>query len=386
MTIRLSLDYYDNDHKKKLTFDQPYASARTASKVSAFQANSAISKADFYSYLLIHRQALVGYRSYAELLGKMSVAVNWIQDVVTTAAETLHLTRPGYRDKDLAEKVGESVGLCVISRLHRMTDADWTRLDTLPGVNGVKTFDFEIGSDGIRIIQVETKGSFLNDCRKKPTVVSNHANSIAGKKAAWETHPNFPQPSSIRYGTIAGIDAEHDARCWLLDPPAEDVSTDPFDLRVAKRLGFVANSIATIAPTASLPRIIGERINQILSFGARSFDGVALRTRGGRQFSPDSYVENFLARDKIFIEDLDIVGKLVQGGSEAPIFVGMKGDLARNAVRQNVNEIAATIFEQAELGVREIDSEHQQIGSVRRKIPINFQVSSGGFILGFPVE
>ncbi|GAB1843872.1 hypothetical protein MyNCGM152_46410 [Achromobacter xylosoxidans] len=381
MTLRVNLSYYNREHKRLLTSTQPYASIGTAAKVSFFNAHSTISKADFYSYLLIHRQALSGYKSYDERRTKIDKAEGWISDIVTSNASTLQLAQAGYRDAAAAERIGESVGLSVISRLHGMTNADWTRLDTLPGVNGFKTFDFQIGSDGIRIIQVETKGSFVDDCTTKPSTVSQHAGNIDQKKKELAGHLNHPQPSSVRYGTITAIDSQNDTKCWLLDPPAEDLQINPFDLRIAKRLGFTAKAIAAIAPQATLPDIIAKRINQMLRRGTKSFDGDTLETDAGTPFSSKSYVERFLSKDKIFFEELDIVGKIVQISPEIPLFIGIKGDLARSAINQDLQEISRLSFNQSDLGIREISTNNAS----PERIPMKFQTSSGGFIVGSPV-
>ncbi|MEK6354725.1 hypothetical protein [Burkholderia cenocepacia] len=385
MTIRVNLDYYNNHHRTLLTAHQPYAAARTGARVTTYQRNPVIRRADFLSYFLIHRQVLSGYQTYHDLLAKAHVASAWIEDVIVPASATIQLVQHGYSDNGISERIGESVGLSVISRLHGMTDADWTKLDTISGVNGQPTFDFQIGSDGIRIIQVETKGSMVNDCTKKPSTVSNHASNIAGKKSDIDQVTIYRYPSSIRYGTITAIDATHDAQCWLLDPPAQDVSIAPQDLRVIKRLAFAAKSIALVAPNATLPAAIAKRINEIWKGGTKAFDGEVLRTTAGTPFSHHNYVEQYLSSRKTYLREIDVVGRLLSGNRDFPMFIGMMGGIARSAIQQRYSDLINIEYDNMDLGVHEFTADDRsRDGQTGRPEPIQMRltVSSGGFVFG----
>ncbi|WP_321818526.1 MULTISPECIES: hypothetical protein [unclassified Paraburkholderia] len=385
MTIRVNLNYYNNDHRILLTTHQPYAAAGTAARVAFYRRNPVIRRADFLSYFLIHRQALSGYRTYQDLLTKAHAASTWIEDVIVPTSPTIQLAQQGYSDNGLSERIGESIGLSVISRLHGMTDADWTKLDTISGVNGQPTFDFQIGSDGARIIQVEAKGSMVDDCTKKPSKVSNHASNIAHKKSGIAQLATYRYPSSIRYGTIAAIDATHDAQCWLLDPPAQDFSIAPQELRIIKRLAFAAKSIALVAPTATLPAAIAKRINEIWKGSANAFEGKVLQTGTGTLFSHQTYVEQYLSSRKTYLRDIDVVGRLLPSDHDSPMFIGMMGNLARLAIQQSFSEIVNIEYSQTDLGVHQITAGDptQEVGRGRSKrIPMRLAVSSGGLVFG----
>lgn len=385
MTIRVNLNYYNSEHRTLLTTHQPYAAARTGARVAHYRRNPVIRRADFLSYFLIHRQSLSGYQTYQDLLANAEVASAWMKDVIVSTSPTIQLTQHGYSDNGISERIGESVGLSVISQLHGMTDADWTKIDTISGVNGQPTFDFQIGSDGVRIIQVETKGSMVDDCTKKPSKVSNHAGNIARKKSDIDQLATYRYPSSIRYGTITAIDAAHDAQCWLLDPPAQDVSTAPQDLRIIKRLGFAAKSVSLIAPTATLPAVIAKRINEIWEGGASAFDGKVLLTRGGTPFSHQNYVEQYLSSRKTYLRDIDVVGRLLPSGRDLPVFVGMMGGIARSAIEQRYSDIANMKYDDDDLGLHKIavdDLSQDGRTGKSKDIPMRLTVSSGGFVFG----
>ena len=107
-------------------------------------------------------------------------------------------------------KIGPSVGLSVINRVHGLSDADWDKLKELPGRNGKPTFDYKVASDGSNIIQVENKGSYVDDNRKKSSAISNHKKNIKDKKrkiASLEAQNNYPYPAALRYGTITAVDS-----------------------------------------------------------------------------------------------------------------------------------------------------------------------------------
>lgn len=156
MTIKVNLSYYDKQHERLLTTTQPYASAGTGARVAAYKKVPLIRKVDFLSYLFIHRQHLPGFQTFQELQAKISRSAAWVEDVLKTPGPALQLTQQGV-ERSLAEHVGESVGLSVVSKMHGLTDADWTKLPELSGANPLPSFDFSIASDGIRAIQVETK-------------------------------------------------------------------------------------------------------------------------------------------------------------------------------------------------------------------------------------
>lgn len=68
----------------------------------------------------------------------------------------------------MSEKVGESIGLSVINRIHDLHEADWDRIPIHSGIRGFQTFDFKStlpmsASDGKTLVQTETKGTLIDD-------------------------------------------------------------------------------------------------------------------------------------------------------------------------------------------------------------------------------
>jgi hypothetical protein len=385
MTIKVNLGYYNKKHEDLITNTQPYVGLGTAGLVTSYLTNPEIRKVDFLSYYLLHRQPLAKFKTYQELKKKIHAVSVWIEDVLVITGNKLTLVQKGYRDNSMADNVGESIGLSVVSRLHGLTDADWTRLDTLPGVNGAPSFDFQIASNGTCIIQVETKGSFVDNCTKKPSAVSNHAKEVLIKKTGIAAAVGYPYPASVRYGTIAALDHANDTQCWLLDPEATQIDLGPTDMRIAKRLGYAAKLISLLAPTAKLPYIITERIDDILREGADRFDGKRLTTyRGGPGFSND-YVESYLAKNKVYLDDLDVVGRIFPGADQRPHFIGMRASLVRQALAQDFGAVAETHFSESDMVRREMNVSDASTGASAGK-PVmgimNLRTSSGGLVLG----
>ncbi|OEZ98412.1 hypothetical protein [Duganella phyllosphaerae] len=386
MTLIVKLDYYDNSQKKLLLNSQPYVDAGTSSKVAAYQAVQRIRMADFYSYFLIHRQDLPDFQTYSDRLQRKVAAIEWLRGAVSTTSGNVRLVKAGYSDRRLSETIGEAIGLSVVSRLHDLTDADWTKLDELSGEDKADSFDFEVASDGVRIIQVEAKGSFVVDSNKKPSKVSNLKKNIVDKKISISAIVNYPYPASVRYGTIAAVDAVNGAKCWILDPDAVNLDISPQTLRIAKRLGFIAKLISLIAPNATLPKVIYSRIGEILERGSSSFDGKILEQKNGYHFSTSNYVERYLSNKKIYLKDIDVIGKVYSSSEGIYSFIGMRGDLARRAISQNFDDILSMNFSNYENSMsHEFQFEEKISGSVAgatKKINLNFSVSSGGFAFG----
>lgn len=74
--------------------------------------------------------------------------------------------------------IGESIGLSIVSRFHDLIEADW-----IPIPEGkFRTFDYQITSTGDKIIQVEAKGTSVEDNRQKSKNVREQKNRMDAKK------------------------------------------------------------------------------------------------------------------------------------------------------------------------------------------------------------
>lgn len=219
----------------------------------------------------------------------------------------------------------------------------------------------------------------------KPSTVSKHAASIFKKKEKINATKNYKYPASVRYGTIAVLDDQRDAHCWILDPPAVDIDIPPKDLRLVKRLAYTAKLVSLIAPNATLPHAISGRIEQILARGTDGLDGEPLLRPNGRAYSAATYAKQYLARNKLYIDEFDIVSKVLVYGRKTPLLVGLRGDLVNLAIKQDFKSLLSLDFSPQELHTSKVDlTAYPAINGVDlpRFAEFNLGGSSGGLIIG----
>lgn len=381
--LKVDLAYYTQKEKKLLS-KGVYVSVDLVKKVKEFQRQGEIALADFLNYFLIHRAENPLYATYADREKLLSKAILILEDVVTT-----HNTvnwQPG--SGDLQKWVGESVSLSVVGSLFGLTAADW---NTIP-VMQISGFDFERVFTGITIgnevIQVEAKGSFVNDNTIKQSAIYTHAKKIRTKKknilAAGST---YSHPAAIRLGVIASIDQTGNARCFLLDPPGDELEGELHRHKIASRLEHLSFILWLLAPRAHLPRVLADRATKWRAINNQEPKG-SLTHRNGYAFTPANYVETYLARGKIWLKEQDVVGQLFQIDEKQKIFIGVQGDVVRAAIKQDIYAILQQSFEPSSMTL-EITSRAVKLGGNGRDVALEksslqltFHRASSGVVIG----
>ncbi len=160
------------------------------------------------------------------------------------------------------EHFGEATGLCLLSRLYQLHEADWVKIPEKPGKDGIKTLDYCFtfqSSNGNEYVELETKGNAKED-NSKPTYLSAHSTSIRAKKVAQQAEN--PNVAATRYGTIAVIDSRPQSilKCWLLDPPAISSDVNPRSFRLMTRMEFLSRWISFVAPQTQLAATLATRV------------------------------------------------------------------------------------------------------------------------------
>lgn len=334
-TIDIDLQYYPGH--EALLKKGDYQRVGTAARVTAFSGQ--IPLADFLNYALISRSDSVIFDSYAARNQKIKGIATWFKDILPTTPTVNWL--PGSNREQ--ERVGEALSLAVMGSLFGLTAADW---GVIP-IAHVKAFDFERTFIGIsaqdEVIQVEAKGSFVSS-NLSPTPadrqkIGRHARNIENKKLAIsKVGAKYPFPATVRYGFIASIDPSSTAKCYLLDPPADQQQGEPRRMRVANRLEHLAYFVSLLAPEAQLPKVLVKRAAEWREFGGSEPTGV-LHSDSGHAFTAGKYVEDFLSRGKIYLEREDIVGAAWAMQGIGPVFIGIRGEVIRTAIRGNAKEI-----------------------------------------------
>lgn len=328
MTVHLKVDPYDAHHKALL---EAYPNAAAISSVLSKGARPDI--ACFLTYLVFREKGPYdGFRNFAELSHKVRDRIPQLRDHLDYECGTVRSRR---RPKDflptLTEQVGEAGALCAVSAVHGLTEADWERIP----ISKTKTFDYKLASDGHRFIEVECKGSVVEDNSKKSSSVSNHNASIEAKKKALGK-----SPSAVRYGVITVIDdrKESTAQCWLLDPDAESVESDPAKFKLLCRMRFLARLMHIITPGSVIVTALQNRIAAIASMvDYGQLDGVRLVNGSGLPFrtSQMNFRRHSTAHGGL------VVGRATPLTSEEIFFLGIERRMYRLVVQQDFESIAS---------------------------------------------
>ncbi|OLU16976.1 hypothetical protein BVH01_10460 [Pseudomonas sp. PA1(2017)] len=381
-SLKINLDYYKGH--ESLLATGAYKTLDTAKRVEGFQKHGLIPLSDFLNYFLIRRQENPNYKTYLDRLNHIDKASMWLEDILDINT-TINWKSGSNREQ---EGVGEAVSLSVANSLFGLTAADWTTIPEQKGRKAHPTFDFEQTLVGITsqnsIVQIESKGSFVQDNTLNSSAVSSHARNIVKKKTSIASKGTaYKHPAMAMYGMIAAIDPMNEAKCWLLDPPADFLEGNPRDIKVATRLEYVASIVSMLAPTAKLPHALLERA-KLWREGAASKKVESLE---GHPFTGDNYVETYLAKSKILMKDQDIVGQVYVGESGKIFFLGLRGDLVRAAIKQEPDAIINARFlpseEKTDFIAEPLLIRHWKKGSPR-KVSITLYTASSGVVIGLP--
>jgi hypothetical protein len=381
-SLSVLLDYYSG--QKELLSEGAYQTLETTGRVAAYQKHSTISEPDFLNYLLIHRDNIGAFATYRDRLERVATARTWLDEVITLNG-TVNVV-PGF--DDLQERVGEAVSLSVASQLFGLTQADWMRIPEQKGAGARKTFDFEKALVGITesnaVIQIEAKGTFVNDNRIGQPNVYSHANNIREKKLNIKAAgDDYQHPATAFYGMIVSVDHVNPAKCWLLDPPPLPFEGNPRNVKIATRLEYIAALSEMLAPQAKLPIALRESANN-WRVGKGNKNVLA-----GFPYTTANYVEHFLAKNKLWLAEQDVVGEVFVGETGNAFFLGIDGELIREAIRQDGDRIVnlrysptveiVTVFEEP----RNIQSWTK---GERQQFRLQLFKSSSGVVIGLPQE
>ena len=347
-SIKIAVDYYSDDDANKL---HKYSSKDEIETVIS-RRNIEIPKEEFLTYFLLYLKGsgVPEYGNYKAVEEYISDAYSQMRHLIIFNGQSLSAA-PQLTDAhtSLPEHIGEAVGLSVISRIHSFNEADWCPIKKMKGADALKTFDFQIASTGSKIIQVENKGSIVDDNTKKSDPIYAHKASIKEKKDALEKlskESKDPNPANLRYGTIAAVDRRPESiiKSWLTDPPPELILIDPKLLRLFIRLRFLSGWITFFSPRSQFATALATRINCLEKIqNPFELDNSPLKKVNGDEFNFPPFL--FLDREFSFFSNKSHVTDGPAGGiilkiSEKELFfLGMQEDLISLASQQNFIDI-----------------------------------------------
>jgi len=267
--LRVSIEYFNDEHKKL------FEAYPNTSEIEALVNNGAtISKEEFLAYMMFKDQLdRDGHRSYEELSARIQHRLGDIDDYLTFSNGSVKTQFVGadLHQTGITERIGIALGLCVVNKLHGLTQADWKKIPEAPGRGGHPTFDFEIpiASTGSNFIQAENKGSAVQNNNDQSGTVDSHYKGILRKKKYLrdeETKLGIPLHTNLYYGTIGVLDNRPNstARIWLVDPPAFNIEMEPRKYKLVSRLTYYLNEFKEIGLRSKILKLLEERINEII--------------------------------------------------------------------------------------------------------------------------
>ena len=351
-SISIAVDYYNEDEKQALL------AYRTGQQIDQMVGTSPIEvpTSEFLTYYLFHRKrpGMKGWRSFNELNQKTGHALSDISWGVRFDKESI-ISVPeseinGKQDPHLVERIGESVSLSVVNRIHGLTEADWGKI---PESSNWRSFDYtyddvedKIASDGTHTIQVEAKGTTSLGI-KRGARAGRQRRKIRDKKAEirqQENEEKYPYRASLRYGCVAILGADHGLRAYLVDPEGDDVVRSPEALRIINRMMFLRDWISLVAPRSQLASSLSTRTAALLALEDPTvLDGNTLRKANGEPFNYSGFDHGgahvSLLWSKAFVLDGPSGGILVQPSPNFLYLLGIMEDLVFLAQNQSFSEI-----------------------------------------------
>jgi len=266
--IQIDVGYYNDE--QRILF-QGFPNADVINQI--VQNGITITEDEFLAYMMFTWQMDVnGFRTYNELralvednLGAVNQLLTFNNGSVQARVIGNDLMQTGY-----TERIGVSVGLCLLNKIHNLTAADWRKIPTAPGRNGHPTFDFDIpiASTGNNFIQGENKGSAVADNSIQNNSIEAHYSSINRKKTyirEQEAQMQIPIHQNLYYGTIGVLDnrANSTARIWLVDPSAFEIEMEPRKYKLLARLRYYLNEFKNVGVKRRITEALELRIKEI---------------------------------------------------------------------------------------------------------------------------
>lgn len=357
--ILVRVDFYDVKEEAKL-LQYPAEAVEAMKKLVASPV--AVPTSEFLTYLLFHRmgRGLPGYKSTDQIQRDLTRAASYIDRCIDFDGKSIRLpSKLAQPPGEIMEHVGEAIGLAVASRIHGLTEADWVRLLVKKHPSNKKllpSFDFQASDSRCLVqsdtfIQVETKGSAVEENRKKSSNVSMHKANIHNKKdklANLPTNEQDPYPAAVRYGTVTALDGNDSklVQCWLVDPEPDDGDREPRRFKLLARMGFLSRWIGIVSPRSQLASALATRVNDLGKLSNPfELNGVPLLRGNGEPFdypttSPFSPHLTFFS-NKTRVTDSPAGGIAVQVSPNVLAFLGIRQDLVNIAASQRFDDLLA---------------------------------------------
>lgn len=288
--------------------------------------------------------SLFRYRDVSDLesLRNLATAKEALLEEILSVNDTSFCAHPrldATEHRAEAQDIGEALGLCLMDNVYKTNEQDWSRIPEGPG----KSLDY-VASDSQRILEVESKGSFVVDRSKKSSAVSKHKADILEKKEVRRTSQECP--TGVYLGTISAIDRRSGGRptVWIVDPPVGYHERAPEYVRLLHRMDFILGWLTLINPRSPLTVGLANRLLDLKHIQDPSvLDGIPLTGPLNKPILPDK--DPFAIHGRFFstrsvVTDGPAGGLIVPSGMNKIFFAGVRENLVDIVSSQDFSAIS----------------------------------------------
>lgn len=335
--IRFDVSFYNDQEMAKLLAQSP-----PKELTQLVETGLTVDSAEFWTYALFaeQRQNPHGARTFTDIRTKLGSYIQAFEDQFDTSGGSL-IARHQLVNNSWIEFAGIGGALSCVSAIHQMTEADWQRIGQ---TSSYKTLDF-VASDGKRTVQVEAKGTQIEDPSHKGQQSGKTDHIHKKKDAARGPAPTavVGAPSAtdpIYYGCITAFSStpERTAHIKLVDPPSTIELEDPRRHRILARLTFYRNLLLAVYSRSPVVTALSNRLRIVESIQEwATLDGIGLTGADGEDLAPLADPP----ASKITTSSGDAFGEVLLLGKEALLFVGVKLSILRVVCKQSFDGLIA---------------------------------------------
>lgn len=338
--IKVSVEYYNDSHRQLLNDTNRYDQHFIDNMKKVISDGIEITGAEYLINSLLFKKNTNSnkYTTRDDLIDAIDCATQYFIDDLEISNNSLRVQEGSTPEAAIVMKrVGESIGLSVISRIIGVNEADWA---VIPEIE-IKAFDFSYAVTSRGVVQVETKGSSSIDISSKSSSIYTHASNIGKKKQEMSSNHNHPYPGDFNYGTIAYCPEgrAQQLKCYLLDPPSGSSDINLEEEKLSKRLGFYYKVMNFLSPKSKLLHLLRDRIIDL------SENRVDIKTANELPY----YIKNnesgsfdksfFLHKTTIKLGENKISGDWFFFRKNYILFIGMKNSIINDIVSQDINSL-----------------------------------------------
>ncbi|MDX6134277.1 hypothetical protein R9X52_18420 [Klebsiella pneumoniae] len=335
--LNITVECYNNMHRELLNDSNRYNQVFIDRMNEVIKNGVEITGAEFLVNSLFHKKETKPskYTDRDALLLNMKNSLHLFEDDLEISHGSLRVQADSKPEAAIIMKrVGEAIGLSVVSRIIGVTEADWSVIPELD----VKAFDFGYAVTDKGVVQVETKGSCALDITGNNQNIYNHAANIKKKKEVMSNDKNHPYPGDYNYGTIAfsQIGGKDNVKCYLLDPPSGKSEINIPESRLAKKLGFYYEVLNFISPKSTLIPLLWDRV---IDLGNERVKIDTVEPLPYFNTKSHHYEIFFLNKTSFSLEEYKVSGDWFHYKDNYVVFIGVDISLLENIIDQKIDEL-----------------------------------------------